>query len=378
MLLSDAVYYPLSIQYTASTGNTSDLGLEFLQLSGNFGAAECIVRPSLIFKSVSTRTRFVSVRPAKSCCALSKMRSVDSPFSIATAGIVKVFAISLKDAFGNSVDSCIEDMSIAHTGGPAQSTVNCLKSEAEFRPTSSGVYFVSGKLKSSAGCEIQGSKMIVQPFVRNFQESDVKGMGLTLATCGQPSWVTMTIRDMFRNPQPKSEVPLVQCSLNGSSAIQMNYSPCPGTFCPESLGSNLGLRQYFKPEYVFNFIATMAGGFKLSVYSQTMAHVAGSPFSITILPGTVCLSVSSSTGSSLTVVTNQDMVSFVISSRDSFGNAQSEGFWISVVDSLVVTQSVVANHFQGGHFHATNRAMCGSSRCNVFSMLLTADLLYAT
>jgi hypothetical protein len=378
ILLSETAYYPLSLEYTASTSNTSDLGLELLQLSGNFGATECLVRPSLLFKAGATTIRFVSVVPARSCCTRSKLQSVDSHFSIATAGIIKVFEIALKDAFGNVVNPCNEDVRIFHAGGPAQSTVYCLKSTAEFRPTSSGVYFVGGRLKSSAGCEIEGSKMIVQPFVRSFQESNIRGTALTLATCGQPSWVTMIIRDMFGNPQPKSESPSVTCSLNGSSAIQTVASPCPGPFCPESLPSTLGMRQYLKPEYAFHFIATMAGNFKLSIYSKTLAHVSGSPFFIKILPGSVCLALSSSSGSSLTIVTNQDLVSFVITSRDAFGNAQADSLWISVVDSYVVKQSAAATRLSGGYFRASNRVACGSTRCNLFSILLQMGPLYAT
>lgn len=372
------MYYPLSLEYTASTSNTSSLGLELLQLSGHFSAAECVVRASQLFKSVTTRTRIVSVVPGRSCCALSKLQSKDSPFSIATAGIIKVFQIALKDAFGNFVNSCSEEVSIVHSGGPAQFTVDCLKSIAEFRPTSSGLYFVGGKLKSSAGCEIERSQMIVLPFVRSFQESDIRGTSLTIATCGQPSWMTMIIRDIFRNPQSKSESPVVICSLNGSSAIQTIASPCPGPFCPESLPGTLEMKQYSKPEYIFHFIATIAGNFKLSIHSKSLVHISGSPFSVKILPGSVCLSLSTSSGSCLTVVTNQDLVSFVISSRDSFGNAQSDGFWISVVDSSAAKLSAVANLFQGGDFRASNRIMCGSSRCNIFSILLKTDPIYAT
>ncbi len=378
VLLSDALYYPIYLEYSASTNNPYDLGLEFLQLSGHFSATECRVRPSLIFKAVASSSSFVSVLPARTCCAVSKLQSLDSHISIATAGFVKVFSISLMDAFGNVVPTCNEDVSVIHSGGPAQSRVDCLKSTAEFTPTSSGVYLVYSKLKSSATCEIPGAKMIVKPFFRNFQESSIRGTALTLSTCGVPSWMTMTIRDMFRNPQPKSESPLIRCALNGTFAIQTYASPCPGLNCPESIESDLGLRQYLKPDYVFNFVATLAGYFKLSIYSRDFAHVSGSPFSIRILPSAACASASTSLGSSLSVVTNQNMVSFVISSRDSFGNVQADCTWVSVVESDAGKHSSVAQPVLGGDFRATNQANCGIRRFNIFSMLLKKNSIFAT
>jgi hypothetical protein len=354
------------------------LGLEFLQLSGHFSAAACQVRPSLIFKAVTTNTRFVSVVPASACCATSRFQSIGSPLSIGTVGVQKAFAILLKDAFGNSVPTCNEAVSLVHSGGPAQSSVDCRESIANFRPTFSGVYVVHGKLQSSASCELVGTKIIVKPFFRTFQQSSVKGTALTLATCGLPSWLTMTIRDMFRNPQPKSESPLIECSLNGTLAIQTNASPCPGVNCPQSMESTLDLRQYSKPEYVFSYVATLAGNFKLSIHSRDLAHVLGSPFTIQILPSTACASVSVSSGASLTIATNQNSVTFVISSRDTFGNAQADGYWISVVDSDVAKESAAASHAAGGSFQATNEAACSPSRCNIFSMLLTKNSLFAT
>jgi hypothetical protein len=240
------------------------------------------------------------------------------------------------------------------------------------------VYVVHGKLQSSASCELVGIKIIVKPFFRTFQQSVVKGTALTLATCGRPSWLTMTIRDMFRNPQPKSESPLIECSLNGTLAIQTNASPCPGVNCPQSMESTLDLWQYSKPEYVFNYVATLAGNFKLSIHSRDLAHVLGSPFTIQILPSVACASVSVSSGASLTIATNQNSVSFVISSRDTFGNAQADGYWISVVDSDVAKESAAASHVAGGIFQAANEAACSSSRCNIFSMLLTKNSLFAT
>ena len=378
VLLSEMVYYPLVLEYSASTNNSSDLGVEFLQISGPFAASECLVRSSLLYKSASSRTQYVSIAPARTCCTISELHSVDSPLSLATVGIIKSFTISLRDAFGNSVSACSEDISLVHSGGAAQSKVDCRASTAEFRPTSSGVYFVYGKLESSAGCAMPAIKIFVQPSVRSFQDSAIKGTALTLATCGQASWMTMTIRDMFSNPQPKSESPSIQCSLNGTLAIQTNLSPCPGMYCPEHVESTLGPRQFSKPEYSFNYIATLAGVFKLSIYSRGYIHILGSPFSIRILPSSVCLSNSVSSGSSLTVVTNQNAVSFVISSRDSFGNAQPNGFWVSVMESEVVKQSIAASAVLGGNFRAVNRALCGSGRCNIYSMLLKMDPIFAT
>ena len=379
-MLSELLFYPIFVEYRAPTNNPLDLKLELLQISGHFGATECVVRPSSIFKAVTSSSRFVSVVPAKTCCALSSLQSLDSaPISIATAGVLKMFAISLKDAFGNSVPACNEDISILYSGGPAQSRVDCRKSTAEFSPTSSGVYFVYGKLKSSAKCELSAVKVIVWPFVRNFQESLIRGTALTLATCGNPSWMTMTVRDMFGNPQPKSETPIVRCLLNGTLEIQTNASPCPGLNCPQSMESALEPRQYLRPEYIFNYVATLAGNFKLSIYSRELAHVSGSPFSIRILPSSVCASLSMSSGSSLTIVTNQHLVSFAISSRDSFGNAQSDGFWISVIESeIVMKKCVKANSLLNGQFRATNHVACGSSLCNVHSMLLTRNTMFAT
>ena len=378
ILLSEVVLYPLILEYIAFTSDSSALGLEFLQLSGNFGATGCQIRPLRLFGSVASRTRFVSVAPARTCCAASIMQSVGSALSLATAGAIKLFSISLRDAFGNSVNTCSEDVSIVHVGGPAQSRVDCRTSTAEFRPTTSGVYLVNAKLKSSMECALPEVRLIVQPFLRNFEESLTRGMALTLATCGYASWMTITIRDMFHNPQPKSESPSIKCSLNGSFAIQTNLSPCPGLHCPESLGSTFGLRQYANSEYVFNYVATLAGNFKLSIQSGDSAHIMGSPFSIQILPSSICRAVSFASGSSLTIITNQDSVSFVISSRDSFGNIQADGLWVSVVDSVVVKESVFSKYISNGNFRATNRAFFGRSGCKIFSMLLQSDSIFAT
>jgi hypothetical protein len=378
ILLSEAVFYPLLLEYSALTSDPSTLGLEILQLSGNFGATACQIRPSQLFGSVASRTRFISVAPARTCCAASIMQSVGSPLSIATAGIMKLFSISLRDAFGNSVNTCSEDVSIVYAGGPAQSRMDCRTSTAEFHPTASGVYLVIAKIKSSTDCALTQVRMIVQPFVRNFEESFVRGTALTLATCGQASWLTITIRDMFGNLQPKSESPSVRCSLNGTFAIQTNISPCPGVNCPESLASTFGLRQYSKSEYVFNYVATLAGNFRLSIQSGDSAQVMGSPFSIRVIPSPVCLAVSFAAGSSLTIVTNSALVSFYISSRDSFGNSQANALWVSVVDSAVVKQSVFAEHVSNGNFRASNRAFFASSGCKIFSMLLRSEPIYAT
>lgn len=369
----------MHIEYSATASSVSDLGVEFLQLSGNFGGASCRVRPSMLSTSVASTTHFISVSPARTCCALSRLQAYDDVHvSIATAGVTKFFAVSLRDAFGNSVNACGEKFMLNHVGGAAQSRFDCSKSTAEFHPVSSGMFTIDGTLHSSASCSLPLIKMIVRPFVRNFQQSSVKGVALTLATCGETSWMTVTIRDMFRNPQPKPESPLVRCSLNGSSAIQTNVSPCPGVLCPDSLEDTFGNRQYLKPDYIFSYVATQAGYFKLSVHTRDSGHIAGSPFYVQILPSSVCLSYSVSTGSSLTIVTNEQAVSFVISSRDSFGNFQPNGLWLSVVESSFVKQSVAASLTSGADFRATNQIICGVDRCSISSMLLQNGYFFAT
>ena len=148
--------------------------------------------------------------------------------------------------------------------------------------------------------------------------------------------MSVTVRDRFGNYQPGVVAASITLQLNeGNVAIAV--TDCSGVLCPSYVSGPFITSPPFitfppgNAVYVLSYIATTSGSYALGVIgtrtfaannAKTGNSVAGSPFSLTVLPAAPCASMSVFTAS-ITAAIPAQPIAVSVTSRDAYGNPQA-------------------------------------------------------
>jgi hypothetical protein len=152
--------------------------------------------------------------------------------------------------------------------------------------------------------------------------SAIRSSALSIATSGSTNSLTISFFDKFFNLQTNVDVSSenIIMFMNSSAGLYNISYTAPdcttfwSTSCPIPSISNT---------YTMTFSVTRSGSFSLwiaSFLSGRYLHLRGSPFSLLILPGIACGSLSSVSGPGLTIATAGVIATYQVALRDSWGN----------------------------------------------------------
>ena len=370
---------------TGNVSTVSNLTL-FLDSIRGTDASATLVASSRLFsgEQIGGSPYKMEVQPAHVCAArsaFSTQHHVPSEtfvLSLVTAGQAAQFFVTARDAYSNRLwhlSSLNASLALSGTGGaagsvatrgatlglgvgifgvdsalayvspltaadvgqappaPAADACGALSSTAgifkvRYTLTRSGTYDIR---VTFGGSLVKGSpfRISVQPGRRHLPSSGISGAGLTLATAGLVSWLTLTVRDQHLNLRPD---PLIaEAGINvlvedeARRLIPTSSLPLAPHHFPAFHDTAVSTSRD-KATLSINYILTRSGHYSMRVAGRGLheGEVAAGPFSLHVAPHGLCACASRVTlPAALSVATAGVPVSLTILSRDQYGNVRA-------------------------------------------------------
>lgn len=287
--------------------------------------------------------------------AVHESSEVESPVTFATAGITYGFPVLSKDEYYNIREDGGDPFKVKCLNGNDQILMGAAfdlnngSYTGMCYMTRSGQYQISVTIldyRTNVEEHISGSPFSIQVWahVADPKSSGAFGAALTLASAGEWSTFKIFARDRFHNPntgaggnsfhlvvrpadglvflQPvpvcPSRIPTPQWGEVTAVPEGVTGGPCAnGTATSVDIGGGT---------FVISYMWTITGSYGLEVSIVTadgVSYLADSPFEMTLKPGITEITRSDASGSAYTIATAGESMTFLIKTRDRFGNERS-------------------------------------------------------
>ena len=241
--------------------------------------------------------------------------------SIATAGMLSSFSISLRDRFGNPSLPLFDELcgnniftatfrqsqfifraSLSH---PISTVIGDALLNGDFGTTSTGFGILASFMN---GIHIRGSPLFIQVVSGSVSGPDTAAMGsgLTLATAGSIATFLISQRDKYGN----RGMPTLQ-------GLRVDIL----SFDPDALATSNFMSMSSAEGIALSYLITRAARYSLLVI-QDGNHIMGSPFTINVVSASTCSVTSYASGAALSVSTAGISAVFRIEIQDGFGNSR--------------------------------------------------------
>lgn len=377
-LKTSVPFYDLKIDYASRPAAGAVNALTFQWYPG--GSATTITSASLFYGfHIKNSPMTVDVFPAGTCAATSNMYG--PALTTLTAGVPASFTIYSRDAYNNVRGEGRTSFFVQLSGADSLSALVTDRGDGSynvsFTPTKSGSYDIASTLSGAHINLSPKTGIIARPARRHLSSSPISGMGVTLATAGIQSTLTLTVRDVHGNLQPEASWTVgagtgPDLAITTAEGVFVT-TPAPNPNCPTDCPNGAGVSTV-----ILRNTITRSGMFNLHLKATNLLDgaVQGSPFSITVLPHLQCATASTAFGSDpprfITFLTAGVPATFTVTVRDMFSNLRT----MSVATDLVCLSRQVGLRDRNGTVSATG-PNSGSFSCTAVATLAGTQQVWA-